>query len=216
MKMMFSWIHFLVWPYPLKIMIFKIFIPVNFTGWQVCCMYALFCICVGIGFVDWPEKRQENIIIIWEEFWNVHLLLTFWQTLIVLRWPFAVDRTLRSILLKCSCCCYSFPLLNFVLNLCWNTCFCVFSSQWEELVQETDHPDHKYQHPSDDIQWPRQPTANRPRARSDGGSCLQPRSSSNRLLPHYAEGFRQRCECLRVFTSNDISKSDMLIAANIL
>ena len=105
---------------------------------------------------------------------------------------------LRSLLLKCSCCCYSFPHLNFVLNLCWKTCFSVFSSKWAELVQETDHPDHKYQHPSVDNQWPGQPTANRPWARSDGGSCLQPRSSSGRLLPHYAEGFRQRCECVSV------------------
>ena len=164
-------------------------------GWQVCCMCFILRLCRD-WFCGLTWEKAGNFIIIWEEFWNVHLLLTFWQTLIDLRWPFAVDRTLRSILLKSSCCCYSFPLLNSVLNLCWNTCFCVFSCKWEELVQETDHPDHKYQHPSDNIQWPGQSTANRPRARSDGGSCLQPRSSSSRLLPHYAEGFRQRCECV--------------------
>ena len=36
MKIMFPGIHFPIWPYPHKIMIFKIFILVNCMGWQVC------------------------------------------------------------------------------------------------------------------------------------------------------------------------------------
>ena len=35
MKIMFSCIHFPIWPYPPKIMIFKNFKLVNCTGWQV-------------------------------------------------------------------------------------------------------------------------------------------------------------------------------------
>ena len=43
---------------------------------------CMFCVCVGIGFVDWLGKG-------WEEFWSVHLLMTQFD------FP-EVDRALKS------------------------------------------------------------------------------------------------------------------------
>ena len=52
-------------------------------------VHAYFVLCLHR---DWfCELTWENVNI-WEQFWNVHLLMT----LIVLRWPSAVDRTLNS------------------------------------------------------------------------------------------------------------------------
>ena len=48
-------------------------------------MYVLFSVYLGIGFVDWCEK-----------FLSVCLLINSYNelSLIVLRWPFVMDRTL--------------------------------------------------------------------------------------------------------------------------
>ena len=48
-KIMFSCIHFPVWPYPPKIMKILYFILVNCMGWQVCHNYCV-CVCVCDSF----------------------------------------------------------------------------------------------------------------------------------------------------------------------
>ena len=58
------------------------------------CMSVLFCVRVGIGFVDWLEKG-------WEEFWSVHLLMTDFD------FP-EVDRTLKSNYKLTWCDCFFF------------------------------------------------------------------------------------------------------------
>ena len=51
--------------------------------------FVLFYACAGTGFVDWLEKRFTG-----EKSFEVCIGL--WQSLIVLRWPCAADRTLKS------------------------------------------------------------------------------------------------------------------------
>ena len=52
------------------------------------CMYAVFYVCAGIGFVDWLEKGFT-----FEK--SSEVCICLWQNLIIPRWPCAVDRTLK-------------------------------------------------------------------------------------------------------------------------
>ena len=53
MKIMFSCIHLPVWPYPSKIMIFKICIPVNCMGWQV---WLLYYYCYNLLYISTTKQ----------------------------------------------------------------------------------------------------------------------------------------------------------------
>ena len=55
------------------------------------CMYVLFYVCIGTGLVDWQEKRFIREKKTFFEVW-----ICSWQSLIVLRLPWAIDRTLKS------------------------------------------------------------------------------------------------------------------------
>ena len=60
MKMMFSCIHFPIWPYPPKIMKKLYFILVNCMGWQVCCTHAaVACCCVVLNVPHCPCMRGK-------------------------------------------------------------------------------------------------------------------------------------------------------------
>ena len=52
------------------------------------CMYDLFSVCIGNVFVDWLEKR-----FMYEK--SFEMCICLWQSLVVLRWPSVVDRTLK-------------------------------------------------------------------------------------------------------------------------
>ena len=67
---------------------------------------CVFYVCEVIGFVDWLDR---GLIHMWEEFRNVYLLMS----LIVLRWPCVVDRTLKS-----NYCYHPSPLIN-CFSLFW-------------------------------------------------------------------------------------------------
>ena len=64
-KIMFSCIHFPIWPYPPKIMKKLYFIPVNCMGWQVCrteklyCLQARPCIFQPGNFAGWGSERVK-------------------------------------------------------------------------------------------------------------------------------------------------------------
>ena len=63
------------------------------------CMYAVVVVfiyvCIGTGFVNWLEKRFMRRVLRW---------ICLWLSLVVLRWPSAVDRTLESSDELTSCC----------------------------------------------------------------------------------------------------------------
>ena len=63
--------------------------------WCSCMLYDLFYICIGMDFVDLTEEKVCLYYIEREEFWNL-MCIYLQLSLMILRWPFVVDRTLKS------------------------------------------------------------------------------------------------------------------------